>query len=315
MKRLLAIGGLLAGLSGCVASESALEDAISEGTTEETSSPSETFELSGAYFLRLDDERLSGLRDFYWDSLDYRINEGDVLDNLVVVNVEGINGGRGHGYLINDNGLVLTASHVVENLNKHGLVNGNIITRDGEVYSIRRTGLNNHFLDFAVVSAETGKESKTHPLKFIDTIFAPYDLDASFNVADFSVPGDLVYNSFSGKVLHVVDMIRGREDMKWSDQQGALMGMLLRKGSIFLDTDVEHGYSGSPVFSGIDSNSPTFLGLVRSGLGKGGYVGDNPRIPSHEFMDGFTAITTSRRILEGIGDYLRENGALNASID
>ena len=315
MKRLFVVGGLLAGLSGCMTPEHKLEEAVKEVPTLEIVPPATGFEENFGYYLGFDEKRLLGLRDFYLDSRDYNVREGNVLDNLVLLEVGGPNGGPAHGYLINDCGLVLTNSHVAESLNQYGSVNGKIITRDGEVYPIRRTELDDEFLDFAIVSAETGKEPKTHPLNFIDTTFSPCGFNASFTAVDFMAPEDRVYNPLSGNVWCVFDMIQRMDDINWGGHQGVRMGMLLRKGSVFLDIDSKYGYSGSPVFSDIDSYNPIFLGLVRSGLFKGGFIGKNPRIPNKELMSGFTAITTSTGIRDGIGDYLREQGVLDASMN
>ncbi len=308
MKRLLTIGGLLAGLSGCVNGvvESNLEREVSGvpalGVAPHVKGP----ERVNPYFLGLDDKRLQGLREFYLDSRNLKIKEGDISGNRVLLSVGGADGSLGHGYLINDCGLVLTASHVVRDLNQHGLSNGEITTMDGSVYPIRGTELEDEFLDFAIVSAETGMESKTHPLRFTDTLFSPCGSDASFMAVDFTAHGELTYDSFSGKVLCVEDMLKEMEKDNGIRHKGLFLGMLLRKGFVFLDVDLKYGYSGAPVFGELDSEEPIFLGLVQGGLGERDH-----RFDSYELIDGFTAITSSSRILDGIGVYLREQGALD----
>lgn len=302
----MTFGGLLAGLSGCVNEvvRSDLERAVSDVPASEQVTVVEGPERINRYFLSLDDRRFDGLREFYLDSRNPKVNEENVLENRVLLSVGGNHGAFGHGYLINDCGLVLTASHVVRDLNQHGLSNGNIITVSGDVYPIRKTELRDDFLDFAIVSAETGMEPKTHPLKFVDTLYSPCGVDASFTAVDFNSSEGFVYNTHSGSILCVEDMLKELDGDSDVTHKGHFMGMFLRKGFVFLNVNLDYGYSGSPVFSGLDSGEPHFLGLVQGGLGK-----KNHRYNNYEFLDGFTAVTSSSRILDRVGSYLRENGA------
>lgn len=305
IKRLLIAGGLLAGLSGC---GSNVRESITDDPSllENKLFTNVSTEMNSSLLIS-DNIPLQGLRDFYSASIDPNVQDTNIFDNVVILDIVDYNGNKGHGYLINDCGLVLTANHVVKNLNKPGLeslVNGTMINRNGEVFPIKNIELKDEFLDFAIVYVETGKESKAHPLNFSKIKNSPCGMDASFIAVDFSIQGDNVYKFSNGKVLCVDDILEKVKDDKWTQNHSLSLGELALKGSVFLDTNIKYGYSGSPVFSDVGSDRPIFLGLVRCGFLKNEYIGGNPRIPSNEFMDGFTAITTSNEILIKIKDYL-----------
>ncbi len=310
MKRLLALSGLVAGISGCAIPptenlestiDNSLEEVVEETLVEETAFKKP--EKLKPYFLGTDQVRLDGLRDFYLASVNGRTSEKSVKDNLVFISVgEKDEVFLGHGYLINDCGLILTSNHVVEELNRHGETNGIAFTRDDEIYPIRRTELSDIRCDYAILSAETGLESKVHPLNFEQTFTVPCGNNASFLAKDYSTGSELVYYH-EGNVLCVEDIVgslRGNGVEK-KDHIGKVLGWYLRQGGVFLDVDLKNGHSGSPVFTDIDSDLPSFLGLVRGGVIKKG---------EHNMIEGLIAITGASEIQIGILSYLLQEGAL-----
>lgn len=305
MKGLLVAGGLLGGLFGHF-SNGGLEKSINQGSSLERSSFEKISEGDGLFVLSENELILQGLRDFYSASMDADVQDLDVWDNVVSLNVEGDMGGRGHGYMINDCGLILTANHVVRGLENNPFLNGTVTTREGDLFQIRNTEISDSFLDFAIVYAETGNESKANPLNFLDTSFVPCGNDARFIAMDFSRSEELEYNDLSGNVVCYADILEKLKGDGWTHTHGLYAEEFIRKGSILLDTDLKKGYSGSPVFSNVGIGKPEFLGLVRGGLTKNKYINNNPRTKERVFIDDFTAITTSKGILDNIGNYLED---------
>ena len=240
------------------------------------------------YSLAEDSLRLDALKRFYEDSVNPEIFEKYSEDNLVLVKTRDY---MAHGYMIDDSGLVLTVEHMAKSVNQNGNFNGVVITSDGTEYPIRSTELSNEFIDYAILVAETGKESKTHPLNFVDSSIPLCELDASF----FTY-GSLDVNNLrlhgEGYVLCIEHALPVLQNLDM-EHKGIYLEYLLRRGSSFVSKTMHHGDSGAPVFSNLQGDNPLFLGLARATLNEEG----------KEPLD-FGIITSSSDIIYSLKFYL-----------
>ncbi|MBT4576777.1 hypothetical protein HOM13_01225 [Candidatus Woesearchaeota archaeon] len=259
MNRLFLAGGLLAGLSCANPGLEILDSQLIPPVIEsKESSKLEGLMSRDKYSLADDPIRLDALRNFFDDSLDENIFENNVRDNLVLIKASGQ---IAHGYLIDDSGLVLTVEHMARHVNREGIVNGSIIDYQGNVYPIRRTELISESLDYAVLVAETGKDPKTHPLKFVNTSKSLCGEIVGFFTYSLVSPYESVVHE-GGTVICSEHALFNLQDDFPKKHKGPSLDDSTKRGFSFISLKINHGDSGTPSFINPLEENPIFFGLA-----------------------------------------------------
>ncbi|MBT3262553.1 hypothetical protein HN992_02600 [Candidatus Woesearchaeota archaeon] len=270
------------------------------------------------YSLENDDLRLKALYNFVNASFNKDKYEGNVLENLVIIQSKN---SLSQGYMIDDCGLILTVEHGGRDISRFENENSKVIDIHGNTYPVVSTEISDHFTDYALLVADTGAEPKTHPLNFTNIFevkcgdaaefYSSIDLQSNSGLFPFIeyvknkdnfVNGYLV-NEFHGGgeiicVQHSSEYLTKEFDT--NGHYGQTLEYQIRRGFSFMSGTVNQGNSGSPIFRNITSDNPEFLGLVQANINR----------PGSGTIQNFGILNNGTYILSGFINYLAERNKI-----
>ena len=267
------------------------------------------------HYLFDDPQRLDALANFYSATLT-SLDVEDPYRHLVLIEAFDrtplgipILAGGGHGYLIDDCGLVLTVNHITRRARSF-----RIWDQEGNIYDASLSDFFDFKNDYALLAAETHRPPSPHPLPIapgfsagtplrFSTFFARLPHRTSYRTSGPYDECSFLPSSFfwEGEVLSLDQILEGvsRLDTTMTPERVTELVHNLEPcldSSFFFSSTVCHGYSGTPVF---DAGN-RFLGIAHS------YI----PTPPFRALGGYGIAVHSQQIFDGLRNYLIDHGKL-----
>ncbi len=313
------LGGVTLGLvTACGSALIEYGGYVNEDSLEKIVTNEAILDVGEEYSLENDKLRLNALYNFVNDSFNEKKYEGNVLENLVVIQSEN---SLSQGYMIDDCGLILTVDHAGRNVSRFDNENSKVFDIYGNVYPVVSTEISDYFKDYALLVADTGKEPKTHSLNFTNIFevecgdaaefYSSIDFENRSDVFPFTeyvknkdnfVNGYLINKIHENGEIICIQHSSEKLANEFSSlgHYGEMLEDQIRRGFSFMSGTVEQGNSGSPIFRNIKSDNPEFLGLVQA----------NIKHSENGSIQNFGILNNGAYILSGLISYLAERDKL-----